>query len=347
MNLYIHKKKLSLEFDINGNAINIYVNDCNENDSNRGQSYKLSQRSEGLKWYLNFYITIYGENIKNDDVILIDEPGLYLHPKAQEEMREKVLYNFSKQNQIIYTTHSPYLINANELQTIRLVEKKERNSKKAYWEETKIIEKLQSYNKIDTIKPIVDAIGYDVSAELNLNTNSMLICEGVSDCLYIRALLHNKIAFGITHANGVNNILNLVLLYQGLGVKNIYVLIDSDKDGIKVRNQIIEDRVLEKSNVLTIDGPKDNDKSIEDIFKQEFFFSKVMGYSEERINNIGSTTISREINVQSKNNELKEGKYLLAKFFYDNKDSLALDNALNETGKHLIAELKSINNSDN
>ena len=53
----------------------------------------------GLRWYLNFYIALKGEELKPGDIILIDEPGMYLHPKAQQEMRG-ILNEESANNQI-------------------------------------------------------------------------------------------------------------------------------------------------------------------------------------------------------------------------------------------------------
>lgn len=326
------QKKIQLDFDINGDIINIYVHDQDSEDNGKiGNGYKLSQRSQGLKWYLNFYITINGENIKNDDVILIDEPGMFLHAKAQEELRDQVLFKFPKQNQIIYTTHSPYLINSNELQSIRLVEKISTKIGKSYYEQTIINEKLHAYNNIDSIKPIIDAIGYGVGSELNLNTTNMLICEGVSDCLYLKSLLKDIPEFGITHANGVSNILNLVLLYQGLGVKNIFVLVDSDKDGIAMRKKLIDDRILEDSEIITTHGIKNVEKSIEDIFNKEFFLKEIMGYSQEEI------SAAAEINSQElKQNKKKDGKYLLAKHFCAISGNYNMKEILNKDGDTLI-----------
>lgn len=329
------QKKIQIDFDINGDTINIYVHDQDEEDSGKiGNGYKLSQRSQGLKWYLDFYITINGENIKDDDIILIDEPGMYLHAKAQEEMRDEVLFKFPKQNQIIYTTHSPYLINANELKSIRIVEKVPTKVGKSYYEQTIINEKLHAYNNIDSIKPIIDAIGYGIGSELNLNTSNMLICEGVSDCLYLKAILKEE-QFGITHSNGVSNMANLVLLYQGLGVKNIFVLVDSDRDGIAMRKKLLEDKILDEDEIVTTHGDKNVSKSIEDIFNKGFFLKEIMGYTQDEISSVINYN-SQELKQSNK----KDGKYLLAKHFCTLSDNYTLKEILNEDGEKLIQTVK-------
>lgn len=329
------QKKIKLDFDINGNSIGIYVHDQDRDDNGKiGKGYKLSQRSQGLIWYLNFYITLKGENVKDDDIILIDEPGMYLHAKAQEELRDQVLFNFPKQNQIIYTTHSPYLIKSNELKSIRLVEKVAKKTESNYYEQTIINEKLHKYNNIDTIKPIADAIGYTMGAEFNLNTFCMLICEGVTDCLYLRELLKQNGEFGITHANGVQKIPSLVLLYQGLGVKNIFVLVDSDRDGIRIRNQLIDSKILEKSEIFETHGNKNIQKSIEDIFNKEFFLKEILQYSTEQIES-AKELISQELKQKYK----KEGKYLLAKHFCTIYNNYKKEEVLNKDGIQLISKI--------
>ena len=329
------QKKVSIDFDINGDSIGIYIHDQDSKDGAKiGKGYKLSQRSLGLLWYLNFYITLKGENIKDDDVILIDEPGMHLHARAQEELRDQVLFKFPKQNQIIYTTHSPYLINSNELKSIRLVEKNSQEGQRSYYEQTVISEKLHKYNNIDSIKPIADAIGYAMGAEFNLNTSCMLICEGVSDCLYLREILKQNGKFGITHANGVQKIPNLVLLYQGLGVKNIFVLVDSDRDGIRIRNQLIESKILEESEIFETHGSKNIGKSIEDLFNKEFFLKQILCYSTEQIKN-SKDLISQEL----KEKHQKEGKYLLAKHFCNIYKNYRNEEVLNEDGLQLINKI--------
>ena len=77
-----------------------------------------NQRSQGLQWLLSFYFAIYA-NINKNNILLIDEPGIYLHPSAQQKVLN-MLEGFSKNNQIIVTTHSPFLINSNRYDRINL-----------------------------------------------------------------------------------------------------------------------------------------------------------------------------------------------------------------------------------
>jgi predicted ATP-dependent endonuclease of OLD family len=82
-------------------------------------------RSLGFRWYLSFYINFLAQTYEakaNEYVFLIDEPGIHLHPAGQKDL-VKVLEDLSMKNQLIYTTHSPFMINRNHPQRVRLVQK--------------------------------------------------------------------------------------------------------------------------------------------------------------------------------------------------------------------------------
>lgn len=82
-------------------------------------------RSLGFRWYLSFYINFLAqtnEASSNEYVFLIDEPGIHLHPAGQKDL-VKVLEDLALKNQVIYTTHSPFMINRNFPERVRLVTK--------------------------------------------------------------------------------------------------------------------------------------------------------------------------------------------------------------------------------
>lgn len=82
-------------------------------------------RSLGFRWYLSFYINLLAQSFEartNEYVFLIDEPGIHLHPSGQKDL-VKVLEDLASKNQVIFTTHSPFLINREYPQRVRLVTK--------------------------------------------------------------------------------------------------------------------------------------------------------------------------------------------------------------------------------
>ena len=63
----------------------------------------------------------------NEYLFLLDEPGLHLHPSGQKDLTH-LLENLSHKNQLIYTTHSPFMIDRNHPQRVRVVVKSEKGT---------------------------------------------------------------------------------------------------------------------------------------------------------------------------------------------------------------------------
>ncbi len=332
------QKDVELEFDINTATISMYVYDKDSANGRRGYPFKLSQRSTGLKWYLNFYIALKGEDLKPGDVILVDEPGMYLHPKAQQEMRD-ILNDESANNQIIYTTHSPYLIDSDNISQLRLVEKHSATDANGYNEISEIKEKIHHSKSADTLKPIVDAIGYSLGSELNLQEHKVLICEGVSDYYYVKTLellLKQPLECKVTHANGCNNIGRIASLFLGLGISDIFALVDSDAAGEKERAKLIRDGVFDKAHIFTTHEKEKTGKAIEDVFERDSFLKEMMGYEEADIKK-ADPLLSKEVAKQ-----VNGAKFALAKALYEKAraNAISADEILDKDAQTLFEKLK-------
>lgn len=142
-----------------------------------------SQRSQWFRWFLSFYIQLKAEKERNRDiVILFDEPWLYLHSKAQNDIKKVFEELAKKWAQIIYSTHSPYLIDWWNLNRIRLII----NTK----EEWTTIEKITTdkiKDKKETLKPIVDAMWLSLAHEFSPIYKNNIIVEWISDYYYFTA----------------------------------------------------------------------------------------------------------------------------------------------------------------
>lgn len=100
-----------------GNYFRIWVS-----DDRRTEEIELENRSTGLQWFLSFYLifTYESEDSHDGAVVLLDEPGLSLHPLAQRDL-SRFFDNLSQTHQLIFTTHSPFLIDADRLDRVRKV----------------------------------------------------------------------------------------------------------------------------------------------------------------------------------------------------------------------------------
>ena len=104
-------------FDADGDHFRIWVS-----DDKRPEEIELEGRSSGLQWFLSFYLVFLVESKEGHEgsVLLLDEPGLSLHALAQRDL-SFFLESLAETNQLIYTTHSPFLVNAHRLDRVRRV----------------------------------------------------------------------------------------------------------------------------------------------------------------------------------------------------------------------------------
>ena len=104
-------------FEADGDHFRIWVS-----DDKRPEEIELEGRSTGLQWFLSFYLVFLVEraDAHDDAILLLDEPGLSLHPLAQRDL-SVFFEGLAKDNQLLYTCHSPFLIDADRLDRARKV----------------------------------------------------------------------------------------------------------------------------------------------------------------------------------------------------------------------------------
>ena len=117
---------IKITFKISDGVINFHVKDENA----IGRAKTADQRSDGFKQFISFLLTISAENKNNvleNTLLLLDEPEIHLHPKAQEDLlNELVKITKSKKNNVaFFATHSNYLIDKNYLNRNFKIEKPE------------------------------------------------------------------------------------------------------------------------------------------------------------------------------------------------------------------------------
>ncbi|MGH9721703.1 MAG: AAA family ATPase [Bryobacteraceae bacterium] len=83
---------------------------------------KLEERSRGFQWFFSFDLMLMYESqgMFKDCVILLDEPGLSLHPDAQRDLLQR-LEEYANSNTLLYTTHLPFMIDLAQPQRIRVL----------------------------------------------------------------------------------------------------------------------------------------------------------------------------------------------------------------------------------
>ena len=152
-------------------------------EKGRTSPFKPGERSRGLQWALAFNIYFLAETKDElqESVLLIDEPGIFLHVDAQNNLLKQTFPQISNNgNQIIYTTHLPYLIDSRYPERIRILEKRD--------EDTIIGNKAWSEGEFGKIpEPVKTALGLRWAELFNLTTKNIIV-EGPSDQIILRHL---------------------------------------------------------------------------------------------------------------------------------------------------------------
>lgn len=267
--------KIKIRFGSGKKDISFFTQD----KTSGNKTISLSKRSDGFRWYLSLYLTLYDylnnqENINY--ILLLDEPNLYLHPGAQRDLLFNVFKDEFDNTQIIYTTHSPYMIDSDNSYSIRIVEKNKETH--IYNSTTEYVQKNPKMKDVDTTTPLLTALELNISNSLIVDSHDILITvEGIQDVYILNAMLEitkNKQKFeNIKFISGMSasKIPYLYSYLYGIGY-NVYALVDNDKDGRKAIETIIdsdiEDERVDKLFMYDLGSPSEKDFLLEDLFSE-------------------------------------------------------------------------------
>jgi len=266
-------EKLKIEAEFENKVFKIFV-------LTDDKAMTLNERSNGLKWYLNLFIDIQANDLKENSVVyLFDEPGIYLHVNAQKELLNLFKDLTSRHNQIIYSTHSPYMIDGNNILNVRAIEKDKDGLTKIF--RNAYHQDLSIHSKNETLSPLVNALGCDLRFNLGPKQNYNLITEGISDYMYIKAMMeHLKVSteYSIIPSTGVSKIDKLVSILIGWGY-DFKILLDYDKAGYDEYKEIknFHDSLNRKmyfvnqSKTPDLDSMKANPQTIESLISAKDF----------------------------------------------------------------------------
>ncbi|KPK82512.1 MAG: hypothetical protein AMS27_14485 [Bacteroides sp. SM23_62_1] len=275
------------------------------------------QRSRGVRWFLSFYLELKASAIENKDrsrVFLIDEPGLSLHARAQEDVL-KVFEDIKEDIQIIYTTHSPHLINMSKLYRLIAVQRALEEDIKS---ETVLFD-AKSLNEAstDTLSPIYTLMGTKLSDHQFVKKKNNVIVEDTNTYHYLKTIF-NLIDFDkeiyFLPATDVLNVPALVNLLIGWKLDFI-VLLDDDEDGNLVYNDLKINLFHNNEKLASKKMIKLQDiNSIEDLFStidfKNFILHQRVGITESNSeyienNNLSRTQLTSNFVLHVQNNHIR------------------------------------------
>lgn len=258
-------------FEADGDYFRIWVS-----DSVRTDEVGLELRSTGLQWFISFYLIFLVESKSShkNSILLLDEAGLTLHPLAQKDLAN-FFNSLSENNQIINTTHSPFIVDTANIDRCRVVYM----DKDGYTVSSSDLRQGADALNEKSIYAVHAAMGLSVSDILLQGCQSVVV-EGPSDQHYLNAikaflirekLIAPKQEIVFIPSGGVKGVPGVVSILCGKTEQLPYVIVDSDKSGADAVKKLQSGLYKEhKDKIIEIkDITKMENSEVEDIIPVE------------------------------------------------------------------------------
>lgn len=282
---WTQNKNLSVRLDIIGKPEEAAVPPLDEGpllqirvvNQRHNVSVPFDERSRGFVWFFSFlaYFSQLEEKADQPLILLLDEPGLNLHATAQADLLRFIDERLAPHHQVMFTTHSPFMINAHHFQRVRTVVDDEHRGT--------LISADVLHADPETAFPLHASLGIELSQTLFVGPNVLLV-EGPGDVLYLEVLSDALKAKGrvglddrfvITPAGGVAKLPAFVTLL-GANKLNTVVLVDSSTTELAPIQRLREAGRLGAGGLVQIGEALDQpDADIEDLFEPGFFVELV------------------------------------------------------------------------
>lgn len=274
-------RALKIRFNLDAHHLDTIISDPT---STYDVEVNLNDRSRGFQWFFAFYITFSADTDgghAENAVLLLDEPGLYLHAKSQSDLLRHFEDDFT--NQILYSTHSPFMVPTHALDSVRTVNIAEDAGTTVTNDPT---------GDSRTLFPLQAALGYDLAQSLFVGPNNLVV-EGVTDFWIMSAVSAYMSEKGrtalspeltMTPAGGAQKVSYMVALLTSESL-NVLVLLDTERDSKATKEELLKTKLIRDQNVVFVseafDSPP-NEADIEDLLDPAIYEALVReSYSTE------------------------------------------------------------------
>lgn len=272
------QKKYDVMFQADGQHFITFVK-----DEGKPVLVPLEERSKGFQWFFSFDMTFMCETKGQfqNAVILLDEPGLHLHASAQKDLMQR-MYAYAKTNQLVYSTHLPFMIDPKRLDNIYICEETDEGSK--------VHQNWETANQ-DARFTLQAALGLSWSQSLFVGQHNLVV-EGVTDYWYLSGFSDILEFAGkqslpetlvITPAGGASKVAYVGTILRGQEL-DVCVLLDSDTAGQSAYEQLVHKWILDEKLALRLGELLDvkGEIAIEDLFNRDYFLGFVhRAYAKE------------------------------------------------------------------
>ncbi len=279
----------------------------------------FDERSRGFVWFFSFlaYFSELEEGQTSNLIVLLDEPGLSLHARAQQDLLRLIDERLAPHHQVIYTTHSPFMVSPGQFSRVRTVIDHEKGGTKVSAEIFKADD--------DTVSPLLTAMGIEMTQTLFIGEHTLLL-EGPSDLVYLDVLSDLAEASQLAGLDprwvktpiGGSGKLSTFVTLLGANKLNVAVLIDSSTKDTGAVRRLRDNGQLTRNGLVEISefiGTSDAD--IEDLFERAFYLNLVnRAYASELSQPVteadltpGDPRIVRAVEAYFKQYGIADGKF--------------------------------------
>ena len=270
----------TFKFDVQGDDLGVLVK--NRSD---GVDLQLEERSRGYQWFFSFYTIFNAESEQRhkDAIILLDEPALFLHPKGQSDFIKNILPEIATKNQILYTTHSPFMVDLTKPDSTHTVTLKDTPIGENIQKATHVSCKAWDSDR-DALFPLQAALHYTMAQSMFIGTKNLIVegvtdfwlLKGMSDILESARRVHLRNEIVIVPAGGATRTILLASMYQSQGLC-VAVLLDADREGKLSYGSITKRKILRSQKVLLLNEAcgRTEDMAVEDVFSESFYLGFV------------------------------------------------------------------------
>ena len=310
-----------------GNIMSVVISDVHK-DGTITNTGLLNRRAEGFKWTFSFIVNFAAETQRaelKEAILLLDEPARNLHPTQQMGISE-LLKNLAGSNQVLYATHSPFMIFDYTPGNLLVVElDKRKHLSRIFYDYWNADDKTLTPILYGLCRGQVESI---VDREIGTNSRPVIIVETMSDSMYLNAfdklLQDPNISMNplnVVAAYSKNSVLPLAIFYRNHGY-NTFILLDNSEESKQIAAQLSSNNF---SRFQTIFFEKDGKKidSIEEYITLEDYVYPVNQTYEIKLRDEGFSNITPQDVLA-----VKDGRGML-----DRLNRIWQDNAENSWGE--------------
>ncbi|SMH71617.1 AAA family ATPase [Candidatus Nitrosotalea okcheonensis] len=281
-----------------GNVLSVVISDVHK-DGTVTNTGLLNRRAEGFKWTFSFIVNFAAETQKaelKEAILLLDEPARNLHP-AQQRGISDLLKGLAGSNQILYATHSPFMIFDYTQGNLLVVElDKRRHLSKIYYDYWNADDQTLIPILYGLSRGLVESI---VDKQIGFNSRPVIIVETMSDCMYLNAfdrflkdpnLSMNPL--NIVAAYNKNSVMPLAVFYKNHGY-DTFILLDNTEESRKISTEL-QSNEFKSVQMVFFELAGQPKLFIEDLLMEDDYLYAVNQTYEVRLRKEGYVTLTKD-----------------------------------------------------